>query len=167
MTTLYWSGNKKSPHLNPLRAFPLSWQLWEIVQKNGKLFGWGEAWRSVSLKRTSVCCSHVLPLFQPYRTASFSEAFSEALWPHSLGKKEETGLSSHTLTPICPKGKARRDAQPKGPEPGQHHYRQHHTMWGEKWNVGHCLGPTNHFTDTFNAIIPSVWGLLTFLTTSK
>lgn len=163
MTTLYWSGNKTSPNLNPLQAFPLSWQLWEIIQKNGILFGWGEAWKRSSLKRRSICKSHVLPLFQPYRTPPSQELSGPILW----GKREEIGLSSHALTSISPKGQAKRGAQTKSPEPDQHHCQQHCIMWGTKWDVGHCLDPINHFTDALIAIIQSVWGLLTFLTTSK
>lgn len=34
--------------------------------KNGKWFGWGEAWKSVSLKIKIACKPHVPPLFQPY-----------------------------------------------------------------------------------------------------
>lgn len=80
MTTLYWSGNKIPPNLNPLQAFPLSWQLWEIIQKNGKLFGWGEACKSVSLKRTS-------PIFFHFSSLTELLPFQKLTGPILGGKK--------------------------------------------------------------------------------
>lgn len=126
---------KKSTNffLNPLQAFPLLWQLWEIIQKNGKLLGWGEAWKSVSLKRTSACKPHVFLFSSLTELPPFQKPLSSAA-PFFREKKEEIGLSSHALTPISPKGQAKRDAQPKGPESGQHPITEP-GEWNEGWGI--------------------------------